>query len=118
MNLRMAMCEALVDGWNSNWAMTRVVAHAWILTGKEPKDDDECWGEARKALRITYLQMGALAKTWIPKNMPNLNEALWGGRQRDACIACAQKTLGIHKSRPLQIKVRERDDRHSWGTVK
>lgn len=118
MNLRMAMCESLVDGWHSGWAMSRVVTHAWLLTDKLPKDDDEKWDEARKALKISYLQFGALAKTWIPKHMPKLNESLWAGRNRETCIASAQRSLGIHRTRQLQIKVRERDDRHDWKTVK
>ena len=120
MNLRQAMCEALVDGWVSNWAMCRVITHAWILTNEEPKDDDEKWSKARAALRVSWLSGSSLAKTWIPKNMPRLNEALWAGLKRDTCIARAKKELGIHNGVGvnLMIGVRERDNQTGWGVTK
>lgn len=118
MNLRLAMCEALVDGWHGDWKMNRVVSHAWRLTDSEPKNEVEKYTLCAGAVKVKYLHSSDRAQVWIARNLKNLNEALWAGRQRDACIACAQKNLGIHKSMPLQIKVRERDVRNGWGTVK
>ncbi len=114
----MAMCEALVDGWHGGWKMSRVIGHAWVLTDTHPENEVAKYTKAAEAVKVKHLWGDDKAQTWIARNMGNLNEALWAGRQRDACIACAQKTLGIHKSRPLQVKVRERDTRHAWGTVK
>lgn len=118
MNLKMAMCEALVDGWHSDWKMSRVIGHAWVLTDASPENEVEKYTKAAEAVKVKHLHGADRARTWIALNMRNLNEALWAGRQRDACIACAQKTLGVHKTRPLQVKVRERDVRTDWGTVK
>lgn len=118
MNLRMAMCEALVDGWHGDWRMSRVVWHAWRLTNKTPENETVKYAKAEEAVKVRHLHAADRAQTWIARNMRNLNEALWAGRQRDACIACAQKTLGVHKTMPLQIKVRERDKRTDWDTVK
>lgn len=118
MNLRMAMCEALVDGWHGDWKMYRVVSHAWRLSDATPENETEKYTKAAEAVKVKHLYGADRAQTWIPRNMRNLNEALWAGRQRDACIACAQKTLGLHKSRPLRVMVRERDKRTDWGTVK
>ena len=118
MNLRMAMCEALVDGWNGDWMMNRVVSHAWNLADATPANETAKYQKAAEAVKVKRIHGADRAQTWIARNMHNLNEALWAGRQRQACIACAQKTLGIHKSRPMQIKVRERDGRTDWGKVK
>lgn len=118
MNLKMAMCEAMVDGWHGDWLMGRVISHAWRLCDKTPENETTKYTDAAIAVRVKHLHGADRAQTWIARNMRNLNEALWAGRQRDACIACAQKTLGVHKSRPLQIGVRDRDMRHDWNTVK
>jgi|GEM_PF-5555859 len=118
MNLRMAMCEALVDGWHGDWKMNRVISHAWNLADAKPENETAKYTKAAEAVKAKHLFGADRAQTWIARNMRNLNEALWAGRQRDACIACAQKTLGVHKTMPLQVKVRERDKRTDWGTVK
>ena len=118
MNLRMAMCEALVDGWHGDWKMTRVIYHAWRLADATPENEVVRYTAAAEAVKSKSLHGADRAQTWIARNMRNLNESLWAGRKRDACIACAQKTLGVHKSRPLQVKARERDTRTDWGTVK
>lgn len=114
----MAMCEALVDGWHGDWKMCRVISHAWVLTDTCPENETAKYTKAAEAVKSKHLHGADRAQTWIARNMRNLNEALWAGRQRDACVACAQKTLGVHKGRPLQVKVRERDTRNSWATVK
>lgn len=118
MNLRMAMCEALVDGWSGDWNMGRVISHAWVLADARPENETVKYTKAAEAVKVKYLHGAERAQTWIARNMHNLNEALWAGRQRDGCVACAQKMLGIYKSCPLQVKVRERDLQHDWGTVK
>lgn len=118
MNLRVAMCEALVDGWNGDWKMGRVVAHAWNLINKIPKDDDEKYALAKQAVKAD-IYWGTTAKIWIAKNMPRLNDSLWAGRKRDTCIACAKHSLGNHHTgRAMYIGVRERDKTHDWNTVK
>jgi len=114
----MAMCESLVDGWHGNWKMNRVIGHAWHLTDKKPENETVKYEKAAEVLRQKRLWGDDKAQTWIARNMRNFNEVLWSGGQRDKCIAAAQKTLGVYKSNPLQIKVRERDKRTDWNTVK
>ncbi|MDP2832773.1 MAG: hypothetical protein Q8Q28_05665 [Pseudomonadota bacterium] len=119
MNLRIAMCEALVDGWNGNWSMGRVVSHAWVLLGKEPDGNVEKFTLAADAVKAKYIKYDEPAKTWIPRNMYKLNESLWGGRNRDTCVLCARKSLGFKGGGvPVSVKARELDKRSDWGTVK
>ncbi len=113
------MCEALVDGWNSDWQMSRVVSHAWILAGMEDCDVKDKYEQASESLRVKNIYGKEYAKVWIAKNMRNLNEALWAGRQRAACVACAQKLLvGRRKSAPMPFSPKDRDVRSDWDTVK
>ena len=119
MNLKIAMCEALVDGWNANWDMNRVIAQAWILCGKTPVDNIKKYTDIATAINVKHIHGETSAKVWIARNIPKLNESLWAGRKRDTCISCAKIALGIRrKTGSLQISVREIDKRHDWNTVK
>mgnify|MGYP000863859584 FL=1 len=118
MNLRKAMCQALVDGWHGDWKMGRVVQHAWILTDTEPANEVEKYSRAAEAVRVKYLHAADGAQPWIARNMRSLNEALWAGRPRDTCVACAERTLGLHTKVAMAVSVRARDKRSDWKTVK
>lgn len=116
----MAFCEALVDGWHADWRMDRVMRHAYQLADTDyPIDQVEAYGKAAEALRVKRLHGVDRAQVWIARNMRTLNEMLWAGRKRDACVASAQKMLGCRKpTMPLEKPARALDKRHDWGTVK
>lgn len=119
MKLNVAMCEALVDGWHGDWFMGRVVSHAWRLTDQEPENETEKFALAAKAVGAKSIWGADKAQTWIPRNLRSLNEALWAGRKRESCVAIARKSLGIHTvGGNMTVKVRERDKRSDWATVK
>ena len=115
------MCEALVDGWVSDWKMGRVVTHAWLLLEKEPEDLRDKFAKAEAALKVKHIDAGATAKTWIARHMPRLNEALWAGRKKETAIAVAKKEVGIGSRVRMTeacVSARAGDKRSDWGTVK
>lgn len=115
------MCEALVDGWVSNWAMGRVVAQAWINSGKDIPDDQSVkFKKAETALKVKNVYAHMPCKQWMPRNMERTNEALWNDRPRVACVAMARRELGIHAGDAASITVggRREDKRRDWKTVK
>ena len=118
MSLKKAMCQALVDGWHGDWTMGRVVQHAWIQTDKEPANEVEKYSRAAAAVGAKYLHAADRAQTWIARNMRILNDALWAGRPRDTCVACAERALGLHPKVAIAVSVRERDKNSDWKTVK
>lgn len=116
-----SMCEALVDGWVADWKMGRVVTHAWILFDEDPDDLRDKFAKCESALKVNHIDACATAKVWIARHLPQLNEALWAGRKRDAAISVAKKEVGIgSRTRIADIAVSARagDKRHDWGTVK
>jgi len=118
MSLKKAMCQALVDGWHGDWKMGRVVQHAWNLIDKSPENETEKYAQAALAVNVKYLHAADGAQPWIARNMRSLNEALWAGRPRDTCVACAERTLGLHPKVAVAVSVRARDKRSDWKTVK
>lgn len=120
MNLKQAMIESLVDGWHGDWKMGRVVAHAWVLIDEEPDNEQEKYEMATKAINARYIHASDRAQVFIPHNLPRLNDALWAARKRETCMAIGQREIGCRNvaGAELQIKVRERDKRTDWGTVK
>ena len=119
MNLREAMCESLVDGWHGDWKMGRVITHAWCLAEKYPENETDKYYKAAEAVKVSRLHGADRAQTWIARNMRNLNESLWAGRQRHVCISCALRSLGARVSTlPMTVKVRERDKRTDWNFCK
>lgn len=94
-----------------------MVAHGWLLAGVVPENETASYLKAAEALNVRHLHGAERAQTWIARNMRNLNEMLWAERRRETCIACAQKTLGIRKSKRLPVPVPEHDSRHELGTA-
>lgn len=70
------------------------------------------------AVGAKYLHAADRAQTWIARNMRILNDALWAGRPRDTCVACAERALGLHPKVAIAVSVRERDKSSDWKTVK
>ena len=118
MDLGYALCAALVDGWHGDWKMSRVVAHAWALTDKQPDNETAKYLEAAAALKAKYISAGDRAQVWIARNLPQLNDALWASRPRETCIATAARAVGKRPMGALRCPARAQDKRHDWNTCK
>ena len=116
MKLRDAFAEAMIDGWLGEWAMWRVVNHAFLLANT---DDDHCLEKIKTVNGGRYVPGDMPARTWIANNFRNLNESLWAGRKREAQIICARKELGGNlRGVAVAISARAADKRHDWATCK
>ncbi len=105
MNLREAMCESLVDGWEKEWIMRRAVSHAWRLTGKTASSTAEKYDLACKAVNCKHLDGSVGVRTWVKANMRLLDTALWSAKSRAECLEAAKKCTGGRRLRtPFSLK--------------
>lgn len=122
MNLREAMCQALVDGWHGDWKMSRVAFHAFRLADiQPPESQEEFLAEITGALRVKTIWLNDRCQVWVARYFRNLNEALWAGRKRDACLVAAQRALGVRSGVPrgaIMKPAREGDKGTDWNVVK
>lgn len=119
--LKMAMSEALVDGWHAEWQMWQVVHRGWVLSGKDAPDDVQKYTLAAAALRVDRISAHEPARGFVQRNMRKVSDMLWGGAQTAAGVAAVRKLIGIHNqttTRAMTFSTRERDYRHDWNTVK
>lgn len=121
MNLKMALCEMLVDGWTDDNSMGTVINRAWSLSNTVPANEVERYTKAAELLRVRHISTSTKTRVWIAQNMPKLNNVLWDGRPRDVCVSAAQKALvgkTVLPSARFRLRVKENDKKHDWNTVK
>ena len=118
--LRRAMPEALVRSWLAEGNMHSVFHRAFQLAEMEcPEDADLYFGMSSQALRAKYIFAKLPCRAWINTNMRQLSEAMWGGRNNEACITIAKRALGLHQNNgALRAPARAGDKSHDWKTVK
>lgn len=119
--LKMAMSEALVDGWHAEWKMWQVVHRGWVLAGKEPPDDVQKYTLAASALRVDRINAHEPARGFVQRNMRGISDMLWGGAQTAASVSAVRKLIGITNkttTRAMTFSTRERDHRSDWRMVK
>jgi hypothetical protein len=118
--LSIAMCESLVDGWHGNWTMSKVIGAAWNKADIKPDSAASFYTEMADAIGVKHLYGPDKATTWIASNMKTLNEAMWAGRKTDTCIDIAKRAMGMRpiKASDSFLKLREKDTRNDWNTVK
>jgi len=117
--IRRMFAEAIIDAWNEDSWMSDVVNRTWHLLNKiPPSDGKEKYKTIERAIGAS-IYGSSKAKRWAAKYMRGMNDALWDGRKREFCLQRAYKDLHVSRTGAnMKIKVRDRDKRRDWNTVK
>jgi hypothetical protein len=87
MNLKTAMLEALVQEWEGNARMNRVVELAWSMAGKKPADDVRKYTDLAAAVRARHIEGLTTVRIFVGRYLPKMGDALLDRRPRESCIA-------------------------------
>lgn len=118
MNLKTAMLEALVQEWEGNARMNRVVELAWSMAGKKPADDVRKYTDLAAAVRARHIEGLTTVRIFVGRYLPKMGDALLDRRPRESCIAAGLRDLGGGATTTVRVKSRELGKKHDWSTCK
>lgn len=131
--------DALIEGWQKNWAMGSVLVRAagWPESERVHSALWGKWLDMAAKLKPAINPRSSLknpVRVWIASNAVTANHALWDGRVEDArksmakggkrpdALASQRRAAKAEQKKDMRGKVylnaRERDKRRDWGVCK
>lgn len=111
------LAQIMVSGWADDKTMGWAVNQYADTIGADRDAKDA--PEALANIFGCNIVFQTPVRAFVAKNMRKLSAAAWDARPNERLLVAAESDLGLKSPKgSIKVKVRERDTRHDWGTVK